>query len=161
MPRQALLAIALVLLVGFAESALAQAPGFEVVSVKPSPPDSRGSQTTYDPGRLIAHGVNLKQLVEWAYQVTPVQVSGGPGWVDAKFFDVEAQAEGAYSKEELLHMLRPALADRFQLALHRETKQMSVYALTAAASRSKLQEAQSGRPANIGIQGAPPVAGKA
>lgn len=138
-----------------AASALAQVPTFEAVSIRPSAADSKSSQTTYDPGRIIARGVSLKQLVEWAYQVSPVQVSGGPGWMDSKFFDIEAQAEGEHTKDELLGMLQPVLAERFKLALHRETKEMSVYLLTTAGpNRSKLQAAQGG-PANIALGLAP------
>jgi uncharacterized protein (TIGR03435 family) len=151
-------AIFMALLVG-TDAAWAQVPTFEAVSVKPSAPDSKGSQTTYDPGMLIAHGVSLKQLVEWAYQVTPVQVSGGPGWVDSKSFDLTAKADGEHSKDELLLMLRPVLSDRFKLALHPETKEMPVYVLTAGPNRSKLQEAKGG-PANIAMRWAPPVSDK-
>ena len=127
---------------------------FDVVSVKPSPPDARLSETTYDAGSLIAHGVNLKQLIEWAYQVTDVQVSGGPAWQDSKFFDVEAKAAGAHTKDELLRMLQPVLADRFKLALHRETKQMAVQILAAGGHSSELHPAQGG-PANVRMQFVP------
>ena len=158
---RALPVFALILLAAGAPAAPAQVPGFEAVSIKPSAADSKGSQTSYDPGRIIARGVNLKQLVEWAYQVSPVQVSGGPGWMDSKFFDVEAQAEGEHTKDELLAMLQPVLAQRFKLALHRETKEMSVSLLTTAGpNRSKLQAAQGG-PANIALGLAPGGADKA
>jgi len=129
-------------------------PAFEVVSVKPSPPDSKLSLTTYDPSSVIAHGVNLKQLIEWAYQVTDVQVSGGPDWKDSKFFDVDAKAPDVHTKDELLHMLQPVLADRFKLTLHRETKQMTVQTLTVGGTLAELHAVQGGA-ANIRIQGKP------
>ena len=128
--------------------AAAQGPGFEVVSVKPSPPDAKFSQTTYNPGSVIAKGVNLKQLIEWAYEVTDVQVSGGPGWRDSRFFDFEAKAEGTHTRDELLRMLQPVLAERFKLALHRETKEMTVQVLTASGSSAALHPVQGG-PANV------------
>ncbi len=107
---------------------------------------------------MIAHGVNLKQLIEWAYQVTDLQVSGGPGWMNFKFFDVEAKAEGIHTRAELLRMLQPVLAERFKLALHRETKEMTVQVLTAGGNSAELHRAQGG-PANIRIEGKPPDGG--
>jgi uncharacterized protein (TIGR03435 family) len=142
MRRTTIVLAALALWVAASPQAAAQSPPeFEVISVKPAPPDAKFSQTNYDPGGLTAHGVNLKQLIEWAYQVTDAQVSGGPGWIDSKFFDVDAKAKGTHTKEEILSMLQPALADRFKLALRHETKEMQVYVLTQ------------GGPANIQIEG--------
>jgi uncharacterized protein (TIGR03435 family) len=140
-------------------NAFTQDASFDVVSIKPSPPDSNMSRTSWDPGRLLASGVNLKQLIEWAYKVTDAQVAGGPGWMDSKFFDLEAKAEGRYDREQLLRMLQPALADRFKLSLHRETREMPVYVLTSGSSLPELHEAKGG-PSNIQIQAVPPVAGE-
>jgi uncharacterized protein (TIGR03435 family) len=39
-------------------------------------------------------------------------------------------AEGTPNQEQMLEMLRSLLADRFKLAVHRETRQMPAYALT-------------------------------
>ena len=58
-------------------SASAQNGSFEVVSVKPSAQARNMSQTGFEPNRLFAYGVNLKQLIEWAYDVTDIQLSGG------------------------------------------------------------------------------------
>jgi len=139
-------------------SASAQNASFEVVSVKPAGPAGNMSRTGWEPNRLFAYGVNLKQLIEWAYDVTDIQVSGWPGWMDSNFFDVEGKAEGAHTKDELLRMLKPALADRFKLALHRETKQLQAYALTAGGNRSELHETKGG-PTNIQVQAVPVPAG--
>jgi uncharacterized protein (TIGR03435 family) len=141
-------------------SGLAQSSAFEVVSIKPSPPAANMSRTAWEPDRLIASGVNLKQLVEWAYQITDAEVSGGPAWIDSKYFDLEAKADGAHTREELLRMLQPVLADRFQVKFHRETKQVPTYVLSAGSNRGELREAK-GSPANIQIQGTPAVGGKA
>jgi len=139
-------------------SASAQNGSFEVVSVKPSAQARNMSHTGFEPNRLFAYGVNLKQLIEWAYDVTDIQLSGGPGWMDSKSFDVEAKADGAHTKNELLRMLQPALADRFKVALHRETKQLPAYVLTASGSRPELHETKGG-PTNIQVQAAPVPAG--
>lgn len=130
------------------------AQSFDVASIKPSPPDVNSSQTTWDPGRMLGRGVSLKQLIVWAYEVTDVQVSGGPDWMDSKQFDFEAKAEGSHSKDELFRMLQSLLAERFKLALHREMKEQQVYVLAVGKNKLKLQEARGG-PANIALQPSP------
>ena len=146
------LAIMLALMAFALQQSNAQA--FDVASIKPAPPDVKNSQTTWDPGRLLASGVSLKQLMEWAYQVTDVQVTGGPDWIASKQFDFEAKAEGSHTKDELLKMLQPLLAERFKLALHREMKEQQVYVLAVGKNKLKLQEAHGG-PANIKMQAGP------
>jgi uncharacterized protein (TIGR03435 family) len=133
----------------------AQPPAFEVASVKISDPGAQGNQTQWDPGRLVVRGASVKQLLQWAYQVTPLQISGGPSWLESKRFDIEATAEGSHSKDELYRMLQPLLADRFKLALHRQAKEQSVYVLTAGTNRSRLQDAQAGQPTFIDLRGTP------
>ena len=132
---------------------LAQPPQqtFEVSSIKLSSPDFNKSQTQWDPGRLFGQGVTLKQLVQWAYQVTDAQVSVRSGWIDTKRFDIEAKSDGSHTKDELLSMLQPLLAERFRLALHRETKEQQVYVLTAGKNGLKAQDPQPGHPASISL----------
>ena len=127
------------------------AQSFDVSTIKPSPPDVDGSQTTWDPGRMLGRGVNLKQLIKWAYEVTDAQLAGGADWMDSKPFDFEAKAEGSHSKDELLRMLQSLLAERFKLALHREIKEQPVYVLALGKNKLRLREAQGG-PASIKIQ---------
>jgi len=158
MRKELLLSSFLMLSLACAPWGSAQDASFEVVSVKASAPAGNKSSTGWEPNRLFAYGVNLKQLIEWAYQITDIQVSGGPGWMDSKFFDVEAKADGAHTRDELLRMLQPALADRFKVAVHRETRQLPVYVLTAAGSRPEMHETKGG-PTNIQIQAVPPAAG--
>jgi hypothetical protein len=84
-----------------------QPPAFEVASVKISDPDSPSNQTQWDPGRLVVRGATLKQLLQSAYQVTPLQISGGPAWLDSKRFDIQVKADGSHTKDELFQMLQP------------------------------------------------------
>jgi len=123
--------------------------------IKPSSPDLTMTQTTWDPGRLLGRGVSLKDLIQWAYQVTDAQVAGASGWIDSKRYDFEAKAEGSHTRDELLRMLQPLLTERFKLALHRETKEQQAYVLATGKKTLNLHEAQQGRPANIAMQPAP------
>ena len=67
-------------------------------------------------------------------------MTGGSGWIDSTRFDVQAKPASAATREQLLLMLRPLLADRFKLAFHRETKELPVYALVVAKGGPKFQK---------------------
>ena len=130
-------------------------PAFAVASVKPSPPAIDRSRLSvgvgYRPGgRMIASNATLKLLIRFAYaphdngmlgHANPLlgsQVAGGPPWIDSVAYNIEAKPEGNATPEQAWQMFRTLLADRFKLALHRETRELPVYELTAAKSGLKL-----------------------
>lgn len=117
-------------------ASFALTPQFEVASVKVHPADRFSlSGITTDPGRLIAQNVDVKQLIAYAYDVSPLVIAGD---LPATRFDVEARAEGAHTHAELRLMLQTLLADRFGLRFHHETRELSVDALVPGKS-PKLQ----------------------
>ena len=71
----------------------------------------------------------LRLLIRIAYGVTDRQLSGGPDWINTETFDMDAKAEQPATVDELHLMLRTLLEERFQLKVHRETKEQAVYAL--------------------------------
>jgi uncharacterized protein (TIGR03435 family) len=83
-------------------------------------------------GCITARNAKLTELIKGAYAVEDYQVSGGPAWIDSARFDVEAKSSDRANRDQLLLMLRTLLADRFKLAVHRETKELAVYALVVA-----------------------------
>jgi uncharacterized protein (TIGR03435 family) len=130
------------------QAARAQAPAkpspdlkFEVASLKPSPPDVRGGGIRPAQGgeRYDANGVSLRLLITVAYRVKADQVVGGPGWMDTDRFDMHAKAEKPSNAEELHIMLQNLLAERFQLQLHRTTKELPIYALTVDKGGPKME----------------------
>jgi uncharacterized protein (TIGR03435 family) len=116
---------------------------FEVASVKahPDPPRIIGVKTTG--ARLIADAETVRGLVMWAYNVKNYQVSGPSAQspVGDTFFDVVAKAEGEATptKDEFRTMLQNLLADRFKLKVHRELREMPVYALVVGKNGPKLK----------------------
>jgi uncharacterized protein (TIGR03435 family) len=115
---------------------------FDVVSVKPSAPDEHNSfMFRPQPGGLRAAGVPLKMLIMESYDVKAFQVSGGPGWIATERWDILAKADGVDGQIPLARM-RPALqammADRFKLKIHKETKEMPVYALVVERNGLKI-----------------------
>jgi uncharacterized protein (TIGR03435 family) len=121
---------------------------FEVASIRPSKADpSHGSGIRTGHGRLDGENVSLKRCIIGAYGVGPYQILGGPDWLDSDRFDISAVADPAAkadSDQALMLMLQDLLADRFKLALRRETRSLSAYVLEVARNGSKLEKAAGG-----------------
>jgi hypothetical protein len=66
----------------------------------------------------------LKEMIVIAWRVQPFQISGGPSWLDAVHYDITAKPEAKTTQTELSLMLQALLKDRFQLAIHMETKEL-------------------------------------
>ncbi|MBI2684744.1 MAG: TIGR03435 family protein [Acidobacteria bacterium] len=142
-------------------------PAFEVASVKPADPDLRQISIRYLPGGGVqAINVTLKQLIALAYNITcgkggcGERIAGGPGWLDSARFEVVAKGpeppqagQSSTSEQALIRQrLQALLADRFNLAVRRETKEMPVYHLVPAKEGHKLKE-YAGSDASGGIRG--------
>ncbi len=89
----------------------------------------------------------MKILIQQAYGVKDFQISGGPGWINSERYDVVAKADRDIGKaEELRPLIQKLLADRFQLTIHRDTKELPVYALVLGKNGPKLKESASNGP---------------
>ena len=118
----------------------ASAQKFAVASIKPATP---GEHFMFGvrpmPGcRINATNVTLKLLIEIAYGLEDFQLIGGQGWMEAARYNIEAKPDSPVGPNEWKEMLKSLLADRFQLAFHRETKELPVYALLLAKKDGKL-----------------------
>jgi uncharacterized protein (TIGR03435 family) len=117
----------------------APAPQFEVASVRPSAPDARGTVIRPGPGGGVSiTNMTLKELMVIAYRIQPFQISGGPAWLNTAHYDIVAKPEAKPKPIEIPLMLQNLMADRFQLTLHRESKELPVYALVLARKDGKL-----------------------
>jgi uncharacterized protein (TIGR03435 family) len=118
-------------------------PAFEVAAIKPTQSREAGGTFRVSPGGLFnATNFPVTVLIQFAYNVPRRQISGGPSWLETDKFDIvgKPDAEGAPNMGQLRVMLQKLLADRFQLSIHREKKELSVYALTVARGGPKLTE---------------------
>src|SRR5215831_5092032 len=127
--------------------ALAQTapPRFEVASVKPAPADAKGSSWNVRPGGLIVNNMTLKEIIQVAYGLQEYQCST-PGWLQEARYNIVAKPEaGATDGNQLTAMLRTLLAERFKLAIHRETKLVPGYALVVAKGglKAKVSDSES------------------
>jgi uncharacterized protein (TIGR03435 family) len=119
---------------------------FEAASIKPagppmpgeSPKPLNGGPGTNTPTRF-AGSASMKALLVWAYGVKPERITG-PSWMDSERYEVAATLRAGASDKELEQMLQNLLVERFHLAVHRETKELAIYALVLGKNGPKLKE---------------------
>jgi len=128
---------------------------FEVASIKEnkSTDPRTGIAMQFLPGgRLAVRNVVLNFLIAQAYNLPPQsqRLSGGPDWIRNTRYDIEATAEKGVIPEgtsvkvrddKIRLMIQALFADRFKLVMRRETRELSVYAVTVAKNGPKLQKA--------------------
>jgi len=118
---------------------------FEVASVKqdtaePSPsnvstnvPLGDGDYYTPNGGLFTATNMPLFNYIMFAYKVSDSQAgilrAQVPKWVLSERFDIQARALGNPTKDQMRLMMQALVADRFKLAMHRETRQLPVFDL--------------------------------
>jgi uncharacterized protein (TIGR03435 family) len=114
---------------------------FEVASIRPSNP--QGAQIDIgmhvDGAQVRFTLFNLISYVGYAYEIPPYQVEG-PDWIGSAFYDIAAKMPEGSSPTQVRAMLRTLLADRFGLKIHRETREVPVYALEVAKGGLKMKE---------------------
>jgi uncharacterized protein (TIGR03435 family) len=124
---------------------------FDVASIKPGssagPPNEVELHVLRDRAGASGHGtfhvrdLPLHLLIQLAYNARDYQIVGEPAWANSERYDVTAKTENNASFEQMRPMLRSLLAERFNLALHRDTKELPVYELTVAKGGLKTQDA--------------------
>lgn len=104
----------------------------------PNPPELameagflKGGIARNQDGRFSAESP-VHVLIQAAYDVSSFQVAGGPSWVGLDRYEIHATAAGNTTPDQMRGMLQSLLADRFKLALRRETRTMPVYELVVA-----------------------------
>jgi|SRR5579883_3114666 len=134
----------------FCAIALAQppaSPNFEVASVKPSPPQpagqfamrQRGGPGSPDPSQYTVEGFPLSRIIQTAYNVRGYQVTG-PSWIDTERYDIMAKIPAGTTQEQFQLMLQNLLAERFKLKIHKDSKEVPIYALVVAKGGVKMKE---------------------
>lgn len=110
---------------------------FEVSSVKRNMSAEQGGSFGARPGgQLVVRNNTLRNIVRNAYQLQNFQivtVAGTPDWFDRDRFDITATSpKPDPSIDEFRGMVQALLAERFGLRVHRETREMPIYALVLA-----------------------------
>lgn len=151
-----------------AQSPAQSAPGakfeYEVTSIKANKSGEGITKFFYSPDGLDATNVSLRMLIQHAYGIEEQQLAGAPSWLDSERYDVNAKMdpsvadqlrkldpeEGRTARQKMLQSL---LADRLKLVIHRDSKELPIYALAVAKNGPKLQEAKPGDTYPNGIKG--------
>ena len=129
---------------------------YDVVSIKRNsfPPGTNlaGKIGTSDtPDGLTARFVPIKQIIQRAYGAESYQISGGPDWLSSERYDIDAKFDSSTADElqklsptdRILarqQMLQKILAERFNLTVHKDSKELQTYSLIVAKNGPKLQE---------------------
>jgi uncharacterized protein (TIGR03435 family) len=132
-------------------------PGFEVATIKPARPEG-GFSLLVNPrnGLLTTTKTSVSDLIKFAYDLHPRQITKGPAWLESERFDITAKPDtpGLPNGAQLKMMVQKLLKDRFQLTFHNEKKELSVYAITVSKTGAKLTKSES--PLNLpGFAGGP------
>jgi uncharacterized protein (TIGR03435 family) len=123
----------------------AQAPTFEVSTIKRNLSGEATGGAVFQSDRYMARNVRVRDLIAEAYRVRPFQVTGGPDWIGSDRFDIIAKAASADSLTPTIGpdgvrqppdapflMLRALLTDRFKLVAHIEAREGPTYELMMA-----------------------------
>lgn len=100
----------------------------------------------------------MLDLISVAYAMDSRKVVGGPSWLDQDRFDIIAGAPPATSQDTGLLMLQSLLAERFKLALHKDTKPMPAFVLSLGKGKPKMKESKDEGPSSCQGQSQPNVA---
>jgi uncharacterized protein (TIGR03435 family) len=133
--RKAILAI---LLTGLL---LAQSPQFDVASVRPFAP-AQGQVTAglhFDGAQVRGVGLSLRDYLATAYRFKATLISG-PDWTATERYDISATLPEGGSRAQVPEMLQALLADRFHVKLHKDKKELPIYALVLAKGGLKMKE---------------------
>src|SRR5215467_3731486 len=133
-----------------ADHVTAGTPSYHVVSIRRTQSIEAAVRELVTFDQFSATNVTLQKLIQGAYGIQQDQVSGGPEWLTTEKYDIEAMVDKTTSEqlkklnesqrlEVPGRMMRALLADQFKLRLHRESRNLSVYALIVAKNGVKFQ----------------------
>lgn len=83
-------------------------------------------------------------LMAFAYSLHPDQITGFPAWLETEKYDLQAEAKTDGTPIRVL--VQNLIADRFALTFHRDSKKLTVYAISVAKTGPKFL-ASTGDPA--------------
>jgi uncharacterized protein (TIGR03435 family) len=163
----------------FFRKAMSSPQNFEVASVKPVGPGDGGMKSVEGKGsgsrfglehRRLDVRLNLYGLIVNAYALRGCppfgyvrgckQLSGGPDWLGKDEFEIVAKVPDSapdYTSTQFVNlhapqvqlMLQALLAERFALKVHRETKELPVFALTIGKKGTKFNKSDGSKEPKI------------
>jgi uncharacterized protein (TIGR03435 family) len=128
-------------------------PEFEVASIKANKTEGGRSSMRATQNEVIFENSSLRKIISAAYGVGEDRdySLSAPDWLRFEKFDIIAKFTPGASREQLQLMLQNLLANRFKVKLHRETRQIPVYALVVGSNGSKMHESAGGTVGQISM----------
>jgi uncharacterized protein (TIGR03435 family) len=129
-------------------------PEFDAASIRPS---DRGAAMgmLLKPGSLMSTNQTLVEYIYTAYGIQPYQLDHAPTVslddLSARY-DIAAKAAEAVPAPQVRLMLQSLLADRFKLAVHRESKELSAYILTVDKGGLRMKASQDEGPTTVALK---------
>lgn len=133
---------------------LAQTPDpklvFEAASVKPTGPNppvpipefflTKGGPGTPDPGQINYTNVPFRELLRLAYGFGQMYQLSAPPWMEKERFDIVAKVPAGATRDQFKAMLQNLLAERFDLVVHHETRDLPGYEMVVAKGGPKIKQ---------------------
>jgi len=119
-------------------------PRFEVASIKEYAPEAFSpSPPTDSPAPAMTtlfrrRGVTLASLAQHAYGITRWHLVDGPEWIREDRFEIDARTSVPAPPDEMRVMLQTLLAERFDLVLRKDQREMRSFALEVVRSDGRL-----------------------
>jgi uncharacterized protein (TIGR03435 family) len=131
-----------------ASAACAQSPAFDVASIKPNRSGTGVSSIRASNGLITIENASLKKIIFAAYGIPEDRdyMLNGPDWLTSEQFDIQARFPAGTPPPQMQQMMQALLAERFKLTQHRETRQISAYALVVAKDGPKIHAVDAGQP---------------
>jgi len=126
---------------------------FEVATIKPSAQSAQGQTGAglHIDGSIARYSaLSLKLYLGIAFGLKNYQISA-PDWMASDRWDITAKLADGSDPKQIPEMLQRLLLDRFQMKMHRETKELPVYGLILGKGELKLRES----PADPVVDGKP------
>jgi uncharacterized protein (TIGR03435 family) len=115
-------------------------PAFKVVTIKPGERGHQGRTVEFRESHFRFTNFSVNDLISFAYDLNTAQIIGAPSWLATDLYDIEGVPDigGIPSEKQQSIMLQKLLADRFQLEIHHERKELPVYVMTVARGGPKI-----------------------
>jgi uncharacterized protein (TIGR03435 family) len=114
---------------------------FEVASIRPFDPNlpNQAAGLHFDGALVRGIGLSLRDYLATAYRTKAILISG-PDWTLTERFNISATLPEGGSRAQVPEMMQALLADRFHVKLHKDKKELSIFALVLATGPLKLKE---------------------
>ena len=132
-------------------------PAFEVATIKPTQGGVDGPRYSLRGRTFVAIAASLRDLIKFAHGVHASQIVNTPAWVESDRYDVEGvpRGEGMPNDRQIKAMLQKLLANRSQLAFHREQRDLPAFVLIPGNGTPKLTPTKAD-PASLPVAGIGP-----